>query len=36
MNKWLVVATAGAAVIVCVAIVAGKDDIGRFLRMRNM
>ena len=36
MKKLLVVAAVGAAVAVCVAVLAGKDDIIRFQRMRNM
>ena len=36
MNKWLVLAGAGTVVVVGVAVLAGKDDIRRFLRMRSM
>ena len=36
MKKLLVVAAAGAAVAVCVLVLAGKDDIIRFRKMRNM
>jgi hypothetical protein len=36
MNKWLVLAGAGTVMVVGVAVLVGKDDIRRFLRMRNM
>ncbi len=36
MNKWFLVAAVGVTVAVGVAVLAGKDDIARFLRMRNM
>lgn len=36
MKKWLALAGAGAVVAVGVALLAGKDDIRRFLWMRNM
>jgi hypothetical protein len=36
MNKWLVFAGAGTVVVVGVAVLAAKDDIRRFLRMRSM
>jgi hypothetical protein len=36
VKKWFVVMSAGAVTAVCVALLAGKDDIRRFLRMRKM
>jgi hypothetical protein len=36
MNKWLVLASAGTVMAVGVVLLAGKDDIRRYLRMRNM
>lgn len=36
MKKWLVVASATAGTAVCLALLAGKDDIRRFWTMRNM
>lgn len=36
MKKFLMLASVGAAVAVCVALLAGKDDIIRFRRMHNM
>jgi hypothetical protein len=36
MKKWLVLVSAGAAVAVCAVLFAGKDDIRKFLQMRNM
>ncbi len=36
MKKWFVLASAGAVTAACVAVLAGKDDIRRFLKMRNM
>jgi len=36
MKKWWMLASAGTTVAVCVALMAGKDDIRRFCRMRSM
>jgi hypothetical protein len=36
VKKWLVLTSAAAGMAVGVALLAGKDDIRRFLRMRNM
>jgi len=36
MKKWFAMAGAGAGAAVCVALLAGKDDIRRFRRMRKM
>ena len=36
MNTWFVVGSAAAVAAVCVALLAGKDDIRRFWQMRNM
>ena len=36
MKKFWMLASAGAAVAVCAALLAGKDDIRRFRRMRDM
>jgi hypothetical protein len=36
VKKLTVLASAAAVAAVCVALLAGKDDIRRFLRMRNM
>ncbi len=36
MKKWFLVVCAGAITGACVAVLAGKDDIRRFLKMRNM
>ena len=36
MKKWFALGAAAVAAAVCVAILAGKDDIIRFRRMKNM
>jgi hypothetical protein len=36
MKKRLVLASAAVATAVCVAVLAGRDDIRRFRRMRDM
>lgn len=36
MKKFLMLASAGVTVAVCLALLAGRDDIRRFLRMRDM
>lgn len=36
MKKFVMLASAGVTVAVCVALLAGKDDIRRFARMRDM
>ena len=36
MNTWLVVGSAAVVTAVCVALLAGKDDICRFWQIRNM
>jgi len=36
MKKWLALGAAGVAAAVCVALLAGKDDIIRFQRMKSM
>ena len=36
MNTWFVVGSAAVVTAVCVALLAGKDDIHRFWQMRNM
>jgi len=36
VNTWLVVGSAAAVAAVCVALLAGKDDIRRFWQIRNM
>lgn len=36
MKTWFVVGSAAAVTAVCVALLAGKDDIRRFRRMRSM
>ena len=36
MKKWYAIAGTGAAAIAAVALLAGKDDIRRFYRMRSM
>ncbi len=36
MNTWFVVGSAAAVAAVCVALLAGKDDIRRFRQMRDM
>ena len=36
MRKWFAVACTGAAAATAVALLAGKDDIRRFYRMRSM
>lgn len=36
MNKWVMLASATAGAAVIVAVLAGKDDIRRFLVMHNM
>jgi hypothetical protein len=36
VKKWVLLATAAAGTAVCVAVLAGKDDIRRFRLMRNM
>ena len=36
MKKFWMLASVGATVAVCVALLAGKDDIIRFRRMHNM
>ena len=36
MKKWFALGSAAAVTAVGVALLAGKDDIRRFLRMRNM
>lgn len=36
MKKIMILTSAGATVAVCMALLAGKDDIRRFVRMRNM
>ena len=36
VNTWFVVGSAAAVAAVCVALLAGKDDIRRFRQMRNM
>jgi hypothetical protein len=36
VKKWLVLSSVAASMAVGVALLAGKDDIRRFLRMRRM
>lgn len=36
MKKFVMLASAGVTVAVCVALLAGKDDIRRFVRMHDM
>jgi hypothetical protein len=36
VKKWFVLVSAAAATAVCVALLAGKDDIRRFRRMHSM
>jgi hypothetical protein len=36
VNTWFVVGSAAVAAAVCVALLAGKDDIRRFRQIRNM
>ena len=36
MNTWFVVGSAATVAAVCVALLAGKDDIRRFRQMRDM
>ena len=36
MNTWFLVGSAAVAAAVCVALLAGKDDIRRFRRIHNM
>ena len=36
MNTWFVVGSAAAAASVCVALLAGKDDIRRFWQIHSM
>ncbi len=36
MNTWFVVGSAAVVAAVCVALLAGKDDIRRFLQIHNM
>lgn len=36
MNTWFVVGSAAVVAAVCVALLAGKDDIRRFRQMHNM
>ena len=36
MNNWFVVGSAAVAAAVCVALLAGKDDIRKFHRMHSM
>jgi hypothetical protein len=36
MKKFLLLASAGATVAVCAALLAGQGDIRRFVRMHNM
>ena len=36
MNTWFVVGSAAVAAAVCVALLAGKDDIRRFWQIHNM
>jgi hypothetical protein len=35
VKTWLVIGSAAAVTVVCVALLAGKDDIRRFWRMHN-
>ncbi len=36
MKKWFMLVSAGAVAAICVALLAGKDDIRRFRRMKKM
>jgi hypothetical protein len=36
VNTWFLVGSAAVAAAVCVALLAGKDDIRRFWQIRNM
>lgn len=36
MKTWFVLASVVAVAVVALALLAGKDDVRRFLRMRNM
>jgi hypothetical protein len=36
VNTWLVVGSAAVVAVVCVALLAGKDDIRRFRQMHKM